>query len=120
MYIIILQRIAIDFCLHLIYFPVWWYTGGMKRAFLGTWNLLRMVNSYLAPGLWLKNIFVPMFGQRDWQGRLVSFFMRLVNVIFRFLGLFVWFWIVLLLFLLWPIFPLFVVTMLIISLLPTS
>jgi len=27
--------------------------------------------------VWLKNLFAPMFGQTDWQGRLISFFMRL-------------------------------------------
>ena len=33
--------------------------------------------------LWLKNLFVPMFGQHDWQGRLVSFLIRLVQLIAR-------------------------------------
>jgi hypothetical protein len=31
-------------------------------------------NAQFAPGLWFLNIFVPMFGQYDWQGRSGEFF----------------------------------------------
>ena len=32
---------------------------------------------------WAKNIFVPMFGRYDWQSRIISVFMRFVNVVGR-------------------------------------
>ena len=44
----------------------------------------------LALGVWIKNIFVPMFGQRDWQSRLISVFMRIVNIVGRSIALFFW------------------------------
>jgi hypothetical protein len=44
----------------------------------------------LSLGVWLKNIFVPMYGQRDWESRLISVFMRSVQIVFRSLGLFIW------------------------------
>jgi hypothetical protein len=45
-----------------------WWSNSLKRL-----NLL----------VWIKNIFVPMYGQRDITGVLVSIFMRLVQIIFR-------------------------------------
>jgi len=79
-------------------------------------NLTLSANDQLAPMLWLKNLLVPMFGQYDWQGRLVSFFMRLVNVIFRELMVFFVGMCACILFVLWLIVPLFVCIMFVLSL----
>jgi hypothetical protein len=113
MWILVFQRIALEFILDLVYFPLWWYTKGAKRAFLYCAHLFQFVNSYLAPGLWLANIFVPMYAQYDIQGRLVSFIVRLGNVIIRAIGLLIWLLIVLVIFLAWLLFPVFVGLMLI-------
>jgi hypothetical protein len=113
MWVLVLQRLALEFLLDFFYFPIWWYTVGAGRAGLYCWHLFQDGNIRLAPGLWLKNIFVPMFGQSDFQGRLISFFMRLVNVIGRSLVLVMWFFLVLFLFLLWLIIPVFVGYMLV-------
>ncbi|OGH60048.1 MAG: hypothetical protein A2725_00150 [Candidatus Magasanikbacteria bacterium RIFCSPHIGHO2_01_FULL_33_34] len=109
MWVLIVQRIAIDFLLHIVYFPVWWYTGGVKKAGLYCLDLLLAGNEYLAPDLWIRNIFVPMFGQTDWQGRLVSFFIRFVNIIFRVIGFILWTAVVIVVFALWLVWPIFVV-----------
>lgn len=116
MYILVLQRLFLEFLIDFLYFPLWWYTGGIKHAGLFCIHLVQWVNSYLAPGLWLKNIFVPMFGQSDWQGRITSFFMRSVNVVGRSIGLLLWVLIVLALFVVWLALPLFVIYMLFVSL----
>lgn len=115
MWILIAQRIVFDFFWHLIYFPVWWYTEGLKKAALYCLNLLRTGNDLMAPGLWMQNLFVPMFGQNDWQGRIVSVFMRFINVIIRGIGLFIWLIAVIFIFLLWFLWPIFVLYMLIMS-----
>lgn len=70
----------------------------------------------MAPGLWLKNIFVPMYGQRDFQGRVASFFIRFVNVIVRSVSLLMWFAVCVIFFATWIAIPLFVGYMFIISL----
>jgi hypothetical protein len=98
-----------QFFIDLLYFPVWWYSLGTKRTFLACTALISDANSNLGPGLWLKNIFVPMFGQTDWQGRITSFFMRLVNVIGRGFGLLIWTAVVWVLFLIWLVLPVFIV-----------
>lgn len=116
MWILVLQRMALEFILDLVYFPLWWYTGGVKHAGKFCIGLLQDGNMNLAPGLWAKNIMVPMFGQTDLQGRLMSVFMRFVNVVGRSIGLFIWSIVVLCVFVLWWLFPVFVVYMLFMSL----
>ena len=112
MWIVIVQQIALDFLLHMVYFPVWWYTDGLKRAGIYCINLLQSGNEILAPGLWLQNLFVPMFGQNDWQGRIVSVVMRFINVIARGAVLLMYAAAVSVIFVLWLLWPPFVLYML--------
>ena len=112
---LVYQRLIIRFFLNIFYTPIWWYSKGTIRAFKFCRHLLAVGNKNLVPILWLKNIFVPMFGQNDWQGKIVSFFVRLANVVGRSLALLIWFFIVVLLLLVWLFLPVFVVTMLILS-----
>jgi len=57
-----------------------------------------------------------MYGQTDWQGRLMSFFMRLVNIVVRFIGMMLWVVIVFFIFMLWIAFPIFITYMLFMAL----
>ena len=76
-------------------------------------RLLARGNVILAQGLWLRNLFVPMFGQVDWQGRIVSFFMRLINAIIRGIILFLWLIVIFIFFLVWILAPAGVTLMLV-------
>lgn len=109
MYFIIWQRLAVEATLDIILFPVWWYSRGTARAFLRAVEIFKNGNARLAPGLWLKNIFVPMFGQYDWQGRVISFFMRFFQVLARSLALLVWLLFCFVIFLVWLVFPVVVI-----------
>ena len=95
--------------LDLFYFPVWWYTVGTKHAIVWCAQLFMTGNTTLAPGLWFKNIFVPMFGQYDIQGRIISFLMRLIQVIARTIALIGWMIICLVLFIAWLALPVAIV-----------
>jgi len=95
----------IEFILDFFYFPIWWYTDGARRVLMFCVNMIKEVNAMMSPGLWLKNIFVPMFGQYDFQGRLVSVFVRFLNIIFRTIGLLVWVILVIVLFFIWILLP---------------
>lgn len=83
----VFSRLVLEFIGDFFYFPIWWYTTGIARFMFAGKNIFAEANLSLAPGLWLKNLFVPMFGQTDWQGRIMSVFMRIVNVFFRSLAL---------------------------------
>lgn len=109
MSILILQRLLLEAVLDIIYFPIWWYTKGLAHAARWCFGLFARGNENLAPGLWLANIFVPMYGQFDWQGRIISFLMRLVQIFARTVALFVWLSLCLVLFFCWLALPAWVV-----------
>ncbi|MFA4831680.1 MAG: hypothetical protein WC862_03095 [Patescibacteria group bacterium] len=113
MWILVLQRMALDFFLDFLFFPFWWYTKGAKHALLFCFHLLQDGNLRLSPWLWIRNVFVPMFGQRDIGGRLVSIFMRLVNFIGRSAALLFWLFAVIIIFFIWLFLPVFVLFMLV-------
>ena len=79
----------------IIYFPAWWYARGLFLVIDKSIAFLSYQQNALALFVWAKNIFRPMYGQYDWQGRLISFFMRLVQIIFR--GIIMIFWVFLIL-----------------------
>ncbi|MBI5655177.1 hypothetical protein HZC53_06025 [Candidatus Uhrbacteria bacterium] len=81
------RLIAVDFFGSVLWFPVWWYTKGLKRLALRFWNGLQYRISSYGLRVWIKNLFVPMYGQHDIQGKIVSFFMRVVVLIGRSIAL---------------------------------
>lgn len=66
-----------------LYFPLWWYGAGLVKTGRGVLSFYRNQEMSLGFFVWLRNIFVPMYGQRDLAGRLVSFFIRLFQIIYR-------------------------------------
>lgn len=108
MFLLVLPKLILDTFLDLLYFPLWWYTGGALASLKWCWRLVVSGNNHFAPGLWLSNIFVPMYGQHDIEGKIISFFMRLVQVLVRSLALFVWVLVCLILFLIWLSLPILV------------
>ncbi|MFA4999847.1 MAG: hypothetical protein WC545_00595 [Patescibacteria group bacterium] len=89
----------------ILYFPIWWYSVGFIRRVKVSWSFLRNREISLGFSVWAKNIFVPMYGQRDFAGRLISFLVRLVQIIARGLVLFLWLIIVLLGLIFWLALP---------------
>jgi len=67
----------------IFYFPLWWYSNGLIKTLKWSWNFIKDFEQTLGFMIWVKNLFVPMFGQKDIAGRLISFFLRLVQIIFR-------------------------------------
>ncbi len=89
--------------------PFFWYSRGLidaakwcRRFWLEGWNRFGL-------GVWVKNLFVPMYGQNDITGRLISFFMRLVEIIGRFIIMIVWTFFAAIMFALYVAAPLFAV-----------
>ncbi len=98
------------------YFPIWWYTKGLAKAWRSFSGTLRSANESLGLTIWIKNVFTPMFGQTDWQGRMVSFFMRFIQIIFRSIVFIGWLIFGLVFFILRIIFPIFVIYMILFNL----
>jgi hypothetical protein len=81
------QLLIVNLLGSVAWFPVWWYTTGFGGAVAGARRALRYrVQSY-ALRIWIRNFFVPMYGQYDWTGRLISVFMRFVVLVGRVIAL---------------------------------
>ncbi len=106
--ILIFQHLLLESIIDIFYFPLWWYSKGILYALRQCFGLLKSGNENLAPGLWLANLFVPMYGQFDFQGRVISFLVRLVQIIVRIFGLFLWLIFCSILFLIWLALPIVV------------
>jgi hypothetical protein len=98
-----------DILIDIVFFPFWWYSLGLVKIVKKLINFIADKEKSLALSVWIKNIFTPMYGQRDIQGFLISFFIRLVQIIFRSLILIFWTIIALVIFWLWIIFPALVI-----------
>lgn len=83
-----LRYFFIDLIGGIIRWPFWWYTKGFVHVTRSGMNFIKMYARMLSIRVWIKNIFVPMFGMYDWQSRLISFFMRVAQIIIRSIGLF--------------------------------
>ncbi len=86
------KALFLDLVAEILYFPLWWYSTGLKSILLNFFANLREAQRNLGLGLLFRNMFQPMFGQSDREGRIISFFMRLLIVAYKsvlFLGQFI-------------------------------
>ncbi len=90
----------------ILFFPIWWYSFGFFRFAKNSFKFWSNQEKALGFSVWAKNIFVPMYGQNDWAGRLISFLIRLVQVIFRGALVLLWLVFILLLIIGWLALPL--------------
>ena len=75
--------VFVDILKSIFYFPLWWYSRGLKETLEAGSGQIKYRWQVLGVGIWIKYWFTPMYGQRDIAGRLISIFMRTVNIIFR-------------------------------------
>ena len=103
------KLVLLDLIGDFFYFPIWWYTVGLKQVVTKVVNNIIATADHLALRLLLLNIFKPMFAQYDRVGRIISFFMRIVILIARLLYFFVYSIVQLLLLLAWLVLPLLII-----------
>ncbi len=103
------KLVLLDLVLEIIYFPFWWYSFGVYKA--GAFCVRQIKNRWRDMGfaINLKFLFKPMYAQHDFAGRVISFFARLIQLIFKlFLFLFIIIFF-LIIFLSWIALPVFVI-----------
>ncbi|MFA5644187.1 MAG: hypothetical protein WC928_01515 [Patescibacteria group bacterium] len=83
-FFIYLGKVLAQFLLEVVYFPLWWYSVGLVRLVKVLLKFLGERWLVIGAGVWLKNLFVPMYGQVDFASRAISFFIRLIQIFFRF------------------------------------
>jgi len=77
------KSLFLDWIGEILYFPLWWYGKGLKAVVTHVVNSINNTLRDLALPLMMKNIFKPMFGQYDKQGRFISFIMRILMIFGR-------------------------------------
>lgn len=77
------KLLVLDYIAEILFFPVWWYGPGLRQALGYFSNGLVEANRFTGLTLLFKNLFQPMFAQYDKQGRIISFFMRLVLIVYK-------------------------------------
>jgi len=112
----ILSVILIDVGKTILYFPVWWYSQGLLNVLKGGLNMIRDFEQTLGFFIWLKNLFVPMFGQRDISGRIISVFLRFFQIIVKGIILLIFSVLVFAFYLIWLVLPIFIIYQIIIHL----
>jgi len=98
----------------ILYFPIWWYSKGLLKVFDGGLAFISDMEQTLGFSIWVKNLFTPIFGQRDLAGRLISFFLRLFEIIFRGIALIIIIILVIIVLIIWLVLPIFIISQLII------
>lgn len=68
---------------------IWWYGEGFVGVAKYLVRTISFRASSYALAIWMRDLFVPMYGQVDWTGRLVSLLMRIVVISYRSIALFV-------------------------------
>ncbi|HKL17077.1 MAG TPA: hypothetical protein VJ900_01835 [Patescibacteria group bacterium] len=79
----IFKNIFFDSMVSILYFPFWWYSTGLKKRFLGFIKGTKNQIHDLSLKIMFKYLFKPMYGETSFSGRIISFFMRLILLIWR-------------------------------------
>ena len=71
-------------------FPLWWYTRGLKITAQFCFGSVQSQWQALGLSVWLKNLFVPMYGETAISGRIISFFTRVGVLVGKSIFLAIW------------------------------
>lgn len=74
------------FFLRVVSLPVWWYGKGLRLVAQWFFEIVKDVSKTFALCVWVKNLFVPMYGDTSFVGRAISFGIRLVMIFARGIG----------------------------------
>ena len=73
--------------LQILTWPGWWYTKGLAWLFRQLKIFIRNKSKSLNIAVWVKYLFVPMFGTTDFASRIISVGVRLGQILLRTIAL---------------------------------
>lgn len=86
----VLQALISESIRELLWFPLWWYTKGLKLTLKKLAIAVKNSVKLFALDIWVKNLFVPMYGETSITGRIISFMVRLFMIMVRGLAVGIW------------------------------
>ncbi|MFA6392337.1 MAG: hypothetical protein WCW66_06385 [Patescibacteria group bacterium] len=104
-----LKYVFLELIGKLIYFPVWWYTTGTKKVLFFIGREIAGVANALGISILFKNLLKPMYGDYSKSGRIISFFMRIIQYVFLLISISIWSVLMALLFIVWLVLPIIVI-----------
>ncbi len=84
--VLVIRTLTVDGLREVLMLPIWWYTGGMIRTLRWMLDSMKTAPGFFGLQVWVKNIFVPMYGDTSFVGRLVSFGVRSFMIFIRGIG----------------------------------
>lgn len=72
-----------DTLLYYAVVPLWWYSEGLVYQLKSLGRAIREIDYVTGFTVWVTHLFIPMYGQHDWQGRLISVFIRSTQIVIR-------------------------------------
>ncbi len=108
-YKIFLKDLFLDTIGEVLFFPVWWYSRGLKKTALFCWQRANDGWRVLALSIFIKNFFKPMYGQKGWDAYVLSIVIHFIQLSYRLFLMTLWalFWILVLF--IWITLPVFVI-----------
>jgi len=85
----------------ILYFPIWWYSQGLKNFLKWIYKQLKSVNYILGFKILVLNLFKPFYGDCSISGRLISLPLRMIWFCGIFIFMLLFFCLFLFLFLVW-------------------
>jgi hypothetical protein len=82
---ILFKTIVLDPILSLIYFPFWWYSVGLKNFIFFLKRKIQEIACPFVLKILFLNLTKPMYGDYTREGKIISFFMRLIHLFWRLL-----------------------------------
>ena len=85
-----LRYFFVDFLVGIAAFPLWWYSRGLGYAISWARHSIRNFSAMIGFTVWTSNVFVPMYGDYAWSGRLISFVVRLLMILVLGMAIIAW------------------------------
>ena len=92
-----------------LYFPIWWYSDGTKKVLLFVGREISGVANALGIVILFKNLLKPMYGDYSKSGRIISFFVRMVQFVFLMIAIIIWSILISILLIIWLLLPIVVI-----------
>jgi len=101
----VIKDLFLDAFYEVIFFPVWWYSAGLKKALVFCWQ--QVVNGWQATALpiLLAAFFKPMYAEKGFAAYLLSFMVRIWQISWRLVFMIIWLALWLLILILWLVLP---------------